>query len=105
MAGWFDAAAKLTGPYYDVVVAGEPGDPLTRKLVTATLATLPANAVLSAVPASGAEERLRELAPATAGKRAQADAATAYVCEFGTCQPPTSDAKTLREQLRTGWAH
>jgi uncharacterized protein YyaL (SSP411 family) len=104
MSGWFDAAAKLAGPYYDVVIAGEPDDPLTRELIAATLATVPANAVLSAVPAAGAQDRLRELAPATAGKQAQAGRATAYVCEYGMCKIPTSETVTLREQLLDGWA-
>jgi len=105
MSGWFDAASKLAGPYYDVVIAGDPGDPLARELIAATLATVPANAVIASVPAGGAQGRLLELAPALADKPARDGQATAYVCEYGTCQAPTSETVKLRAQMLVGWAH
>ncbi len=39
------------------------------------------------------------LVPALAGKRALAGAPTAYVCERGRCELPTSDPDVLRQQL------
>ena len=103
MAWWFDAAAKLVGPYYDVVIAGDRDDEATGRLVAAVLADLPASAVVSLVPADGPADDLLAIAPALADKKALGGMATAFVCEFGTCQAPTSDIAKVREQLLRGW--
>ena len=102
-AGWFDAATRLAGPYYDVVIAGDVGDAATEELTRAMLATVPLSGVLARVPAGGADGELLELAPATAKKGALEGRPTAYVCEFGACKEPTGDPARLLEQLRSGW--
>jgi len=99
----FEAAGKLLWPYFDVVIAGEAGDTGTEALRLTYLRKLPAVAVLSAVPYGGADESLLELAPALAGKAALEGVATAYVCEFGTCQTPTTDGKMMMEQGMAEW--
>ena len=103
LAWWFEAAGKLLWPYYDVVIAGEPGAKDTAALREAYLRRLPAGAVLSVVPAKGATKAQLELAPALSGKSAQAGKATAFVCEFGTCQAPTADSRVMMEQVMVGW--
>ncbi len=104
LAGWLEAVGCLVGPYYDVVIAGDPDDEATQRLSRAFLSQLPAGAVLSRVPAAGPTAELRKLAPALADKKASAGQATAYVCEFGTCQAPTKDAEVMMGQILRGWA-
>jgi uncharacterized protein YyaL (SSP411 family) len=102
-AVWFDAALLMLGPLYDVIVAGDPDDERTRELVAAVHRRLSPQAVLATLAANGADERLRELAPAVGGKTALEGRPTAYVCEFGTCREPIGDPDRLVEQLLTGW--
>jgi uncharacterized protein YyaL (SSP411 family) len=105
MAVWFDAAQMLVGPFYDVVVAGDAEAEETRALVRAVHGRLPSHAVLTVVPANGAPVALVELAPAVAQKTAVDGRPTAYVCQFGSCQEPTSDPDRLVEQLLGAWKH
>jgi uncharacterized protein YyaL (SSP411 family) len=100
MAWWFDAGARLIGPYHDVVIAGDSADgALTRSV----LEQLPASGVVSLIPAGGADKELLALAPALEGKKAVDGVPTAYVCEFGVCQAPTSDPGQMQEQMLQGW--
>jgi len=100
MAWWFDAAARLVGPYHDVVIAGgTPDGPLTR----AVLGLLPASGVVSLIPAAGADAALLALAPALDGKKARDGQSTAFVCEFGVCQAPTTDPDAMIAQMLQGW--
>jgi len=101
LAGWLDAAACLVSPYYDVVIAGD--DDEAEVLRRAFLSRLPASAVLSQVPAKGASKDLLAVAPALADKKAMDKKSTAYVCEFGTCQAPTTDAAVMMTQVLKGW--
>jgi uncharacterized protein YyaL (SSP411 family) len=104
LAGWLDVALKLLGPYYEVVVAGEPDSPDALGLADAFRRLHPSHAVLTIVPAGGAEGDLAELLPPATGKRSIGGRATAYVCKFGTCKTPTSDPVVLRSQILEGWA-
>jgi len=103
MAWWYDARARLIGPYHDVVIAGDPSDPRTGILSRTALGRLPASAVISLIPADGADKDLLALAPALEGKKALDGAPTAFVCEFGICQAPTTDPLKMQEQILTGW--
>ena len=103
LAWWLEAAGKLLWTHHDLVIAGEPGAPDTEALRTAFLRPLTPGAVLAVVPAAGPDAELLALAPALAGKTAVGGQATAYVCEFGTCQAPTSDAGLMLQQLMAGW--
>ena len=69
MAWWFDAAARLIGPYHDVVIAGDPSDPATGVLARSILELMPASAVVTLIPADGADKDLLAMAPALDGKR------------------------------------
>jgi len=104
LAGWLDAVACIVGPYYDVVIAGDPTDDTTQRLSRAFLSQMPASGVLSRVPADGPSPELKKLAPALADKKAVDGQAIAYVCEFGTCQAPTADPAVMMTQVMKGWA-
>jgi uncharacterized protein YyaL (SSP411 family) len=103
MAWWFDAGARLVGPYYDVVIAGDPADPGTGDLSRTAWLRLPAGAVVSLIPAAGADKELLAIAPVLEGKTALGGVPTAYVCEYGVCRAPTSDPSRMREQIMQGW--
>ncbi len=94
MAWSCDAARKIIGRYYSVVVAGESGS-----MHTTLVSTLPANAVCCLVPSGGPDETLSALAPALEGKIAIDGKTTAFVCEFGTCKAPTTDPVIMLEQI------
>ncbi len=100
MAWWFDSGARLIGPYHDVVIAG---DTANGALTRAVLGRLPASAVVSLIPADGADKDLLALAPALEGKKAVGGKPTAYVCEFGVCQAPTEDPGLMKDQMLQGW--
>jgi uncharacterized protein YyaL (SSP411 family) len=104
MACWLDAAARLLGPLYEVVVAGEPAAVADAPLGRAVLRRLPVHVVLARVPAEGPDADLAALIPPAAGKTAADGRAVAYVCELGACREPTSDPETLLAQLADGWA-
>ena len=104
MAGWLDAALRLEGPLYDVVVLGKPEDERTRALYLAAAAGLSPGVVVTPLPAAGSPDRLESLAPALAGKTAPGGTPTAYVCQRGICQAPSVNPKKIRELTREGWA-
>ncbi len=105
MAGWLDVAQLFVGPYYEVIIAGDPDGATTRALVSAFRKVAPANAVLVTVGADGPSADLATLLGPAAGKTAVKGEAAAYVCRFGSCKLPTSDPATLRAQLLEGWSH
>jgi uncharacterized protein YyaL (SSP411 family) len=104
-AGVGDAALGLLGPFYDVVIAGDPAAADTRALRAAADALLPAWAVVAQVPPAGAPAELLAAMPALAGKDAPAAKATAYVCVRGACKLPTTDPAAFRSHLLAGWQH
>ena len=55
------------------------------------------------LPAGGPDSRLAALLPPAEGKVASQGKAVAYVCEYGTCQAPTSDPVELKKQVLVGW--
>ncbi len=94
MACWLDAGRKLVSPYFAVVLAGD--DPTMADLLRGKL---PANAIVCPVPGPGADQDLKEVAPALAGKTAREDRTTAYVCRFGACNEPTTSAQEVLRML------
>ncbi len=100
MSWWLDAAVKLNGPLYEVVIAADPGT----ELAGAVLRTLPSNAVVIQVPADGPDPAVADLVPSVAGKQAASGEATAFVCEAGVCREPTSDPLEVLAKIGTTWA-
>ena len=103
MAWWLDAAEKLNGPFYEVVVAGGADDERTKALAAVVRSLAPSHAVFVQVPADGPTPGQAELLPPARGKTAQGGIPTAFVCRFGSCKRPTSDPATLRSQILEGW--
>ena len=93
------ALDHATAPVREVVIAGAPGGEDTTALWREVVDTRPSRFLPVRLPASGAPPNLNENFPALAGKRAKRGQATAYVCERGRCEAPTSDPAVLREQL------
>jgi uncharacterized protein YyaL (SSP411 family) len=103
MAWWLDGALKLTGPYYEVVIAGASDSEDTRGLIETFHRLHPAHAVLASVPPTGPNGDVAELLPPAANKTALDGRATAYVCLFGACKAPTTDPSVMRTQILEGW--
>jgi len=57
------------------------------------------NRILAVVPHGGRARDLEDMLPLIQGKVAQEGRATAYVCERGVCQLPTTDPEVLARQL------
>jgi uncharacterized protein len=96
------ALDHATSRVYEVVVAGAPEDPGTRSLWTETRATSHARILPARIDADGPSPALQAAFPALGGKKALRGKPTAFVCERGQCQAPTSDPAILRKQLRSG---
>jgi len=105
MAGWLEVGLQNLGPFYEVIIAGDPEDTATKRLAQAYEKLAPPWAVRLDIPAAGASQALVRAAPPTAGKRALEGKALAYVCVRGSCKAPTGDPKTFRKQLLDGWTH
>ena len=105
MAWWADAASLYHGPLYEVVIAGDPAAAQTRALREAFWRLDPPYAVLSSVPAAGPDDATAALLPGARGKTAVDGAPAAYVCRFGACERPATDATQLRAQLGAQWPH
>ncbi|MCH9687009.1 MAG: hypothetical protein K0V04_36575, partial [Deltaproteobacteria bacterium] len=99
-SGWMLAALDhATGRPREVVIAGDDGDPVTRALLTEVAGTTHARILPVRIPAAGPPSQLASGFDALEGKKARGGRATAYVCERGLCQAPTSDPAVLRTQL------
>ncbi len=79
----------------EIAVVHPPGVSAETLAEVARTTFVPSKALV--VAAEGSE--LRTLIPWLEGKRAAGGQPTAYVCEHGTCELPTGDPETLRQQL------
>ncbi len=79
----------------EIAVVHPPGVSAETLAEVARTTFVPSKALV--VAAEGSE--LRTLIPWLEGKPAAGGQPTAYVCEHGTCELPTGDTDTLRQQL------
>jgi uncharacterized protein YyaL (SSP411 family) len=93
------AVDHASAPVREVVIAGEAADPDTNALWNVVRGSTHARVLSVRVPADGATPALSASFPALQGKKARGGRPTAYVCEEGRCELPTSDGSTLRRQL------
>jgi uncharacterized protein YyaL (SSP411 family) len=105
MANWLDVALLSNGPFYEVVIAGAPEDPLTGELLAIARNGGRSYVLPMQVGAAGASEAVLAVQPVLMGKAQSQDLATAYVCRKGSCNAPTSDPQELAKQLMDGWKH
>lgn len=87
------------GPVREVVIAGDDADPVTAALWKTLSDDDPSHILPIKIPGSGAPIELARDFEALEGKRALKGTATAFVCQRGSCQAPTSDPAKLRAQL------
>lgn len=93
------AVDHATAPVREVVIAGSPSDPGTIALWNVVRESSHARVLPIRLPAEGASPALSASFPALQGKKARSGRSTAFVCEEGRCELPTSDVATLRRQL------
>ena len=99
-SGFFLVALDhATAGVREAVIAGDEADPRTRALVAELAHVTDARVLPVRVPSAGADAALVARFPTLDGKVAQKGVPTAYVCDRGACQRPTSDPATLRAQL------
>jgi uncharacterized protein YyaL (SSP411 family) len=89
-----DAAREVV-----VVWPEESGQSAAAPLLSVVRKTFLPNRVLAGSAGGNALAALATLAPIVEGKRALRGRSTAYVCQRGHCQLPTSDPVVLRRQL------
>jgi len=83
----------------EVVIVWPDGQDAPKPLLDVVRRSFLPNRVLTG-GAEGSMEALAKVAPIAEGKRAQGGAPTAYVCEQGRCEAPTTDPAVLADQLR-----
>jgi len=88
----------LDVPREVVVVAPATDTPMTELLETLGSTFLP-NRAFTMVTEGAAVDKRKTLVPWVAEKRSMKGKATAYVCEQGRCELPTSDPKIFAKQL------
>jgi uncharacterized protein YyaL (SSP411 family) len=93
------ALDHATAPVREVVIAGDASDPTTVALRRLVAQTNHARILPVLLDATGVPPSLSAGFPALQGKKAIGDRPTAYVCERGRCERPTSDPAQLHKQL------
>lgn len=92
------ALDHLVGETREVVLAGD-----SDALFALLRPTISSRVLLARVPAAGAPDSLVARFPALRAKVAIDGRPTAYVCEIGRCELPTSDPAQLARQLAPAW--
>ena len=89
----------IVGPAHEVVIAGRPGADDTKAMLKAVRSPFIPNKVLIFRPADEDSPPISKVAPATEGQKARGGRATAYVCQAGSCQRPTTDPAAVLAAL------
>jgi uncharacterized protein len=90
----------LAGPIHEVVLALPASDRSTRALEDVLRTSFcPRHVLLAGQPGSSNWQALERHIPLLAGKLAQDGRATAYVCQQGRCDLPTTDPARLAQQI------
>ena len=96
--GFLCALDFRIGPSYEIVIAGNKGDPGTETLIDAIKMNFIPNKTLVLRSVDETSE-LVKIIPALEPKKMENDKVTAYVCSEGTCKSPTSDLNALMKLL------
>jgi hypothetical protein len=89
------AMDRMLGPSREIVIAGAPGA-ATDALLDVVRTVLPGRASIAVLPATSIEDLL---GGALSSRDAIEGTPTAYVCEIGRCELPTSDPAVLARTL------
>ncbi|MFX0168281.1 MAG: thioredoxin domain-containing protein [Candidatus Hodarchaeota archaeon] len=87
------------GPSYEIVVAGDPAESDTQKMIQTLHDQFIPNKVILLIPTDEQAKVITQLAPFTKDYRVIDGKATAYVCAKQVCQSPTTKIKTMLEYL------
>jgi uncharacterized protein len=97
---WFLCAADfLSGPTFEVVIAGDPDAADTKAMLRALGARFLPGAVVILRPTGPAGSAISRIAPFTASQEAIEGRATAYVCTNFVCRLPTHDIGVMLGEL------
>jgi uncharacterized protein YyaL (SSP411 family) len=97
---WFLCGADfLSGPSYEVVIAGDPAAAGTQAMLRALRARFLPGAVVILRPTGAASSAIIRLAPFTAAQETIGGKATAYVCTNFLCRLPTTNPETMLKEL------
>lgn len=103
MATWHDVVLLHQNPLHTVMIAGD--DAGAGAMLAAIRRLNAPFALVVPLPEAGAGAELLELIPAAVGKQSDDGQAVAYVCEYGSCQTPTTELSELQRQVLDGWLH
>ncbi|RMF69150.1 MAG: thioredoxin domain-containing protein [Calditrichaeota bacterium] len=95
------ALAFLSGPSYEIVIAGAPNAPDTQKMLDALHHHYFPNKVLLFRPTDESRPEIVKLAKFTEYQTAMDGKATAYVCQNYACNAPTTDARQMLALLKS----
>jgi len=93
------ALSTLYAPTWEIVVAGDPADPATIRLLDAARSTYLPGSTLLLLPPGPAGRQVRSMAPFTASMAPMDGKPTAWACRGLACELPTTSAGTLRKTL------
>ena len=93
------ALQAAAGPSLEIVIAGDPGEEATQRLLKAARSRYLPHAVLLLVPAGEPGGTVRALAPFTEHHTAIDGRPAAYVCRDYACRLPTTDPQELARML------
>jgi uncharacterized protein len=103
MGRWLDVVTLLTNSFHEIIIAGDITSDQGRELYEVYRNVAPSYSTFINVLSDGADDKMLKLLPSLQGKIAIDGRTTAYVCQYGSCQEPTSDPTTLRSQILSGW--
>jgi uncharacterized protein YyaL (SSP411 family) len=97
--GFLCALDFRIGPSFEVVIAGNKGEPETENLIKAIKRNFIPNKTLVLHSHGDKDSELIKIIPSIESKKMENNEATAYVCSEGSCKTPTNDLNTLLKLL------
>ena len=94
------AVDDLVGPFFEVVIVGQPGAPATEALLTTLRGQFLPRKVVVLRPPDPEGRRIVALVPYAESQGEIDGRATAYVCRDYACQAPTNDPARMLAALR-----
>jgi len=90
------------GPSQEIVIAGDPGDPQTRRMIRAVHEKFLPRAVLALHPEDASAAQVEALVPFLKEQRPLGGKPTAYICQNYVCNLPTTDVEKMVSLLGGG---
>ncbi len=107
MAGWADVALLMDGPFYELVIARplEPTSELPKRSELRKAADRLLAPFIQMIPMEDdlPTDELLALLPTVSDKQAVDNKVTAYLCQLGSCNAPTSNIEELNQQILSDW--